>query len=405
MATAQNALTTKIQILPNSIEFLQFTYKGITLEKQAYNNSFYLQSVEDAINSKLHDPIVVTPFLNSYMFYAELSLFDPSLTLYKDVYIMKFEEDHTFKIGNTYNYRRRYPVETRQHLIKSVPVRNPTAVENALIRYYTDHYEIAHGREYFKYGNDDNFPKVLLEFNNIVSQYSVNAYDYKKSSHMMAERISDDKRGKWVSSDVCKILINKFINNEDTLKDFNDMFRLIELSYREETYEEYKYNKSLRTRCLYWKFHKYTVIQNESDKYINGSRLFNSIKKAEGLKSKKNLKRYLQSQEIQRLREQCYAKYGKGTELYYYDNNTEQPYLSGFYVHYILVHHIVNWLSAEYAFVVGELMYKMFRSGSTAMSGGGAASDTSDKEEYINNYLRYGSNVTDIDKLCTLFGI
>jgi len=48
---------------------------------------------------------------------------------------------------------------------------------------------------------------------------------------------------------------------------------------------------------------EYTVIQNENNGYVNGSRLWNSIKKADDLKVGISLNRFLHSKRIENLRE------------------------------------------------------------------------------------------------------
>ena len=43
-----------------------------------------------------------------------------------------------------------------------------------------------------------------------------------------------------------------------------------------------------------------------------------------------------------------------------WQENKENKYLEGYYVHYLFVHFIVEYLSPKYAFFVAELMIKTF---------------------------------------------
>ena len=87
--------------------------------------------------------------------------------------------------------------------------------------------------------------------------------------------------------------------------------------------------------------------------------------------------------------------------------NTEQPYYSGVYVHYLLVHFMVSYLSAEYAIMVSELMYKQYLNEYTNKIGKNKKSMTGgynvmSKDEYNNNYLKYYKNIESIDELMNI---
>ena len=388
-----------MSILENDIEVLNFEYNGLSLEQNSYEKKFYLQSLENVLAKILNNKVDLSKFMQTYMFYAMLALYDTTLSTSSNVYLLKFEDTKTFKVGKTYNITKRYTSQTRENLVRLVPVKNASTVEKKLIDYFKNNYEPSRGKEYFKY---TNFDSVISRFNDIVSTYAnLEKFDYKSSKLIQTKPISRQRQGMWVSKEVCQIIIKHFVDDPRIVEAFDEMFRLIGLSYKDESYTSYVYNKALSTKCVYWKFHKYTVIQNESDGYVNGSRLFNSIKKADEKSTQQNLKKYLDSHAIQRLKSQFKAKYGTD-QLYYFHDNTEQPYLKGYYVHYILVHYIVDWLSAEYSFMVAELMFNMFRNGQTnlpSISGGGS------KDEYVKRYMSYKCSNMDLNALCNLLEV
>ena len=47
-------------------------------------------------------------------------------------------------------------------------------------------------------------------------------------------------------------------------------------------------------------------------------------------------------------------------EAMVWQDNKENKYLEGYYVHYLFVHFIVEYLSPKYAFFVADLMFKTF---------------------------------------------
>lgn len=391
-------LHVSMSILENDIEVLNFEYNGLSIEQNSYEKKFYLQSLENILTKILNKDISLTRYMQTYMFYAMLALYDKSLSTSSNVYLLRFDDTKTFKVGKTYDITKRYTSQTRENLVRLVPVKNASTVEKKLIDYFKNNYETSRGKEYFKY---INFDSVISRFNEIVSTYAtIEQFDYKSSKLIQTKPISRQRQGMWVSKEVCQICIKHFVDDPHIVEAFDEMFRLIELSYKDESYTSYVYNKALHTKCVYWKFHKYTVIQNESDGYVNGSRLFNSIKKADNKLTQRNLKKYLDSHAIQRLKGQFKAKY-KTDQLYYFHDNTEQPYLKGYYVHYILVHYIVDWLSAEYSFMVAELMFNMFKNGQSnkAMTGGCS------KDEYIKRYKLYKSSNMDLNAVCNLLEV
>ena len=391
-------LNIDILMLDNDTEDLKFEHEGLSIEQNSYEKGlFYLQSLENTIKRILNREVILCRYMQSYMFYATLACYDKSLELYPNVYLLMCNNDNSFSIGTNFDVDCTQ-LDNTVIISRIVPVKD-VSVSNVLIDYFKRNFETAAVDGWFKY---TNFDSVITRFNDIVSKHaSIEMFDYKSSDLIQTKPISRQRQGMRVSKEVCMIIVKHFVNDPHIVEAFDEMFRLIELSYKDESYTSYVYNKALSTKCVYWKFHKYTVIQNESDGYVNGSRLFNSIKKADEKSTQQNLKKYLDSHAIQRLKGQFKAKYGTD-QLYYFHDNAEQPYLKGYYVHYILVHYIVDWLSAEYSFMVAELMFNMFRNGQTnlpSISGGGS------KDEYVKRYMSYKCSNMDLNALCNLLEV
>lgn len=114
------------------------------------------------------------------------------------------------------------------------------------------------------------------------------------------------------------------------------------------------------TRRITWQYHKYTFVQNESDGIVNGSRLWNSIKKAENIKIKTSLKAFLESKQIQEKKD-AFIKLFSG-QVMYTDNykNINQPQFNGIQIHPAIVHYVVDKLDAEYGFMVSIMAFKKF---------------------------------------------
>ena len=174
-------------------------------------------------------------------------------------------------------------------------------------------------------------------------------------------------------------------------------------SLNKDVYISNEFNKEMNTKCMYWKFHKYTIIQNENDLYVNGSRLWNSIIKNDNLDIRIKFSVFLKSKRIQQIKEQFELMY-PGKVLYKTNiKNNSQPYFSGTYVHHVLIHFIISYLNARYAIMVSELMYRLYynnylkgNDGTKTMKGGHKMLTL---DEYNKRYLKHYKNIDNLHSL------
>ena len=94
--------------------------------------------------------------------------------------------------------------------------------------------------------------------------------------------------------------------------------------------------------------------------YVNGSRLYNSICKAENIKKKyDSFKKFMTSGKMKHWTNEFKVLFPEKEAMTWHENK-ENKYLEGYYVHYLFVHFIVEYLNPKYAFFVADLMFKTF---------------------------------------------
>ena len=387
----------------NGEDIIKFEYKNISFDKMFKSELFYFQSVASSIGKAIHSPkLNMTPFINSYSFYCQLCLLDQTLPKYSNVYLKFTSKPKTIKIGRCYKMDRRYSPEERERLIKIIPVKNDSLVEQRLISEFSKVFEKEKGKnETFIYSN---LNQVKALFDSCISESDKVKLNFNESKHIQKIVLAHDNyHGMWISPQVVRILINNYIEDPNMKKDYDDMMDSIDAYIEKDAYVYIERNRLLNQNCLYWLFHKYVVIQNNNDLMVNGSRLWNSICETENKKSAgKSLGRFLRSAQIQRIKEQFDIAYPN--ELFYTEKikNTKQPQFNGIYVHYILTHFIVEYLDAKYALIVAKLMYKRFHP--NALSGGNLGDNENEEEtpeerEYIAKYVQYLHSMKDLNGL------
>lgn len=269
-------------------------------------------------------------------------------------------ESNTFKIGRTYSFEQRYSLAKRDLRDKIIAVHDDRVAEKELIEYFKTRYRQVSGtKEEFYY---ESIEEIRKEFSNRLKKYKIEI-DYKQSKHIKTTKFSETRRGLWVSKDVVDLILNYYIEEPKSRKQVNSMLKMINTQIDKDVYQFIQYDEKYKTNCLYWKFHKYTIIQRENSLRVNGSRLYNSICKAEGIKKKyESFKKFMNSAKMRRLIKEFNELYPY-EDAYIWQENKENKYLEGYYIHYLFVHFIVEYLNPKYAFFVSELMFKTYNPG------------------------------------------
>lgn len=351
----------QLNFVSNGDSTIILQYKNILIEKDADKDIFYLDSINNSLSNILKiKTIRSTKFIRTYQFYSQLCLLDSNLPKYGNVYLMANTTNKTFKIGKTYNYDVRYKEERKKELIKCVPVYNQSQIESMLLKYFRSKYELVKGtKETFIY--DDNIKDITKEFNSIIPNEKIVTFETKLNNHISSDHPSHDRRGLWVSMDVFQIIVNNYIEKPSDKKDFQFLIDNVSKFIDNDSYVYKVHNDMLDTDCTYWKYHKYTIIQNEKDTMINGSRLWNSIKKKENKKIKLTLNEFLHTKFFED-KLPAFNKMFPGAIMYTENyKNKDQPQFNGVYIHPAIVHYVVDRLNAEYGFMVAIMAFKKFK--------------------------------------------
>ena len=345
---------------------------------------FYLVSINESFGKLLGHPIKAGDFMKTYWFYDQLSLEDKRIPKHKGVYLMIPESKKTFKIGRTFDFQRRYSNAKKSELIKYVPVKNDTYVEKLLLDEFKKTCSLISGsKEEFEMTLSES--TINRKFNEIISPYK-DEFDSDDSEFIAHIRYTNTYQGYWVSKEVVRILINHFI--EDS-KDKQDCLTLLEdasIDMGDVIFPFHERDEKEKVNYTYWKFHRYTIVQRDDNLYVNGSRLWNSIKRVEGSSKTTTFSTFLKSKAIQNLAPQFQELFGSDVPMYTNTvTNKQYPHFSGIYVHFLLVHFIVEHLSAKYALLVSLLMYKRFngkipKSISPSVMSGGYISENFDED-------------------------
>lgn len=232
-------------------------------------------------------------------------------------------------------------------------------VETKLIKHFKTIFgPPVQGNETFEYNDIENVKK---EFQTVIANDKIEI-DVQKdlSQYIFKLRTIQQRRNNWISFDVMRVLFNYFVDDEHDRKDITEFLSLIKYAIERDSYVYSTYNHSLKTNVEYILFHKYRMLKNQNDNYINGSALYNSIRKADHTKLKySSFKRYMDSDRFQ-YRIQQLKEVRPNDEPWYWHENNDQKYLEGYYVHYALVHFILDDLNARYASHTSILMFNIF---------------------------------------------
>ena len=213
-------------------------------------------------------------YFRSFNFYSQLMLIDPSLPRIGYVYLIIFE--NTFKIGRTENFDRRYDTRTREKALFIIPVSNHIMVERELIQAYrAAGYETLHGNEYFKL---DNVHHVQTIFKRVLDGKEIPSYQWRDSSFIQLYTINTTSPRISFHPRVGEIIVNKFTQDEDKRRKFNQFLDLISKQISNGYFDQI-YDNQNSSVCSYWQYFNFIAIRRWKDDKVNVSRLFNSIRK------------------------------------------------------------------------------------------------------------------------------
>jgi len=369
----------------NNEEYVKFTYGKFSLIKLWNCDLFQYKAITSAFSNVLDycliDYFYIDTHIATYEFYLRLCYMDNTLPKYFNIYIKKGNECNTVVIGVNFeldddNYN------DYKDLISIIPVENDLEAEQKLIQVFDIKLEKMYNKTY-KYNRRQNVAKI---FNSAISKWNRVSLNLRNTKHFHDVILNGQILGYHCSSKVLRLLIDDNIEDPKLKKDYSDMMNVIESYIKRDSYAFVQTNHLLKQNCLYWLFHKYIVIQNNGDLMVNGSKLWNSICETENRETLCNeLSKFLQSRRIQRIKEQFEITYPN--EIFYTEpiKNKEQPQFNGIYVHYILVHFIVEYLDAKHALIVAKLMYKRFKL-NWPLSDNDINEETPDEKEYIERY-------------------
>ena len=335
---------------------IKFKFEKYELEKNSENDMFYVNSIQKLLNRYDNTLVSIKNFIQTNIFYQMLCFIDKSLPKYGFVYLLIDEEMKRCKIGKTFNFDKRYTKSKTKLLDRLVPVKNDKSVENKLLNFFRTHYHIVDGmNETFEY---TNIRTVRSDFNKIVEQYKIDV-NYKTSIHLSNDRFSQSRQGLWCTYQVTDLILNYYIEDCKERAKINSMLKLINLSINKDSYQFIQYDSKYKTNIIYMKFHKYTIIGREIDKYVNGSRLYNSIIKADKRRKKYNSFRLFMERGPMHKWVERFNEEFPDLIPYQFLENEENKYLEGYYVHPLLIHFIVEELDTKYAFAMSQLMFKL----------------------------------------------
>ena len=335
---------------------IKFKFEKYELEKNSENDMFYVNSIQKLLDRYDNTLVSIKNFIQTNIFYQMLCFIDKSLPKYGFVYLLIDEEMKRCKIGKTFNFDKRYTKSKTKLLDRLVPVKNDKSVENKLLNFFRTHYHIVDGmNETFEY---TNIRTVRSDFNKIVEQYKIDV-NYKTSIHLSNDRFSQSRQGLWCTYQVADLILNYYIEDCKEREKINSMLKLINLSINKDSYQFIQYDSKYKTNIIYMKFHKYTIIGREIDKYVNGSRLYNSIIKADKRRKKYNSFRLFMERGPMHKWVERFNEEFPDLIAYQFLENEENKYLEGYYVHPLLIHFIVEELDTKYAFAMSQLMFKL----------------------------------------------
>lgn len=319
---------------------------------------FYFPGILRILKDYNKDISNVKKFLNSYSFYCQLCLLDSSLPKYGNVYLLINKEKKKCKVGMSFDIEQRYSkTKIENELSYIVPVYNMKSTETKILKRFRVMFGIpVDGNETFSY---TNYETATKEFLSIAKENDVDSTNFKVPQHITKRRFVSKMSDIWLSFLATKVLFSYYIEEPESRNNAMEFLKLIELDLKEDSYAFNQHNNALDTDVRYILFHKYTLIFNVKDEYVSGSHLYNSICRADGKKKKyRRFKPFIDSDRF-KARIKQFKEARSDLEPYYWSENKKQKYLEGYYIHYSLVHFVIEELNANYAIQMSMLIFKI----------------------------------------------
>lgn len=346
----------------NDINFRQYRYKfykGVTIVQKLSNGFLDLNHLVSNCLFIAHQ--TVYNFLQTYNFYYQLMIVDDKMPKIGNVYLIKYKG--YFKIGRTFNFSKRYEKKIREKAVIIAPVTNDEEDECRLIQAYKDAgYELMKGKEFFKY---TSFEDVKRIFNATISK-KITKTNYKSSVFVQSIKTSKGDMKIYIHPKVAPILINKFAKTESERNNLNKFVDLVG-NQISDGYFDVVYDQKLDTNCFFWEYFHYLSIQRWNDGKINVSRLYNSIKKVEDGAKYKPISDFFKQKDISVTMKKLFDKEFPGQTMWEKYVNDEQPYLSGYYMHWCLIVDFVKWAAPQNRIKISRLLintnHQLFNTG------------------------------------------
>lgn len=345
-------------IAENEDQILTFMVEKIIILKHPYNGLVYLNSIEKSINAYRNNKISVGRFIETFTFYEEMRLLKgDALPKYGIIYLIVFKDKKIFKVGRTFNLKQRYSKSVKENVVRVYHVSDDRDVERDILKEYRRlGYKTVKGNEYFSYSR---YSDVLTIFDYIVKPKAIDTTKVL-DSYFHKKEFSHDKRGFWTQFTPMHVIVNHFVKDDRLFRLFTYVESFLLVAKSSGYYYRVLEFPSAHLTFKIAKFRRYTIIENQNNLYVHATALWNTIKKADGIKNKQTLYNFLRSQFMQKHLKPQFEELFPGQPIIINYECKDFKFLSGHYIHFIFVHFILEWLDAKYAMEVSLYMYKTF---------------------------------------------
>lgn len=318
---------------------MSFSYNGKTIDKCVEDGFYLLHSLCDFLGAPYRETI---NYINSYRFKFCLSLFDETYKIPQYVYYIKFED--YVKIGRTFELGQRYsPRYLKDNVKRLICVEHVKDAEKDLKDAF-----LATFKKYNKTLERftiDNERKALALFDSVVSKYKQVKVE---NPHINFDRFPGKEHEDYTVSPFAATLICSMFK-DTTLSKSRALLRTIEATYNKLDKANYVAVVEVERHIInYWSYKGYIIITDVNAKLVNISRLWNSICDTE-LGYQMNIHRFLRTAPV--------TKLIKAKKITIETKDCKRmPLLSGKWGPLIMVHMMLYYLNANYAFEVSEML-------------------------------------------------
>lgn len=312
-----------------------------SIDKCIENGFYLLHSLCDFLGAPYRETI---NYINSYRFKFCLSCFDEDYKIPQYVYYVIFKEEGYVKIGRTFELEQRYsPKYLKDNVKRLVCVEHVRDAEKDLKDAFLATFEqYDETRERFLVKNER---KALELFDSVVSKYKqVNV----ENPHVDYERFPKTTNEDYTVSPFAATIICSMFR-DITLPKSRALLKATEVAYNKVNKANYVAVVEVEHHIInYWSYKGYIIITDVNAKLVNISRLWNSICNTE-LGYQMNIHRFLRTAPI--------TKLVKAKKITIKTKDCPgMPLLNGKWGPLIMVHMMLYYLNANYAFEVSEML-------------------------------------------------